>query len=66
MDNPKKLATQGTQNTRRRQTKQKMQRCETKPLDQYKTILVSFVHDFGEDVDRLHCSAKFCDGGCLS
>ena len=42
-----------------------MQRCETKPLDQYKTILVSFVHDFGEDVDRLHCSNKFCDGRCL-
>jgi hypothetical protein len=42
-----------------------MQRCETKPLDQYKTILVSFVHDFGEDVDRLHCSNKFCDGRSL-
>ena len=78
MENPEKLATLGTQNTRRRQTKQKMQRhvswlypslefrCQTKPLDQYKTILVSFVHDFGEDVDRLHCSTKFCDGCYLS
>ena len=79
MDKPKETSRKkGTQNIRRRQTKQKIQhhvswlypslefRYETKPLDQYTTILVSFVHDFGEDVDMLHCSTKFCDGGCLS
>ena len=74
MDNPKKLVTQGTQHTRRRQTKQKIQHHVSwlypslfffaKPNLQI-SIKLSFVHDFGEDVDRLHCSIKFSDDGYL-